>query len=233
MLNNEPPAESFSNDPTLVDELVSRMNDLEQKFKGQFNQLPMQQTLYEIISSMTNDETTTIEPLKLCAIFSDFAESFLDRSIDSDKLLGQNSKLNNELHKANDLIRRLTNENEYHLSKLKYLAKQLQIYKDSWKGKLTEKAVEHQISALISERDKEVDELRNKLADTEKEFVRFKFENRNSGINQSHQNFNEDSHNFSDLKGQNVSKSMIPKTMNMDKLYDELISMDKHQLIEY
>jgi hypothetical protein len=50
--------------------------------------------------------------------------------------MDQNSKLNKELYKANDLIRRLTDENEYHLSKLKFMAKQLEIYKNTWKGKL-------------------------------------------------------------------------------------------------
>ena len=232
MIGNEQTAERFAKNNSLIDELVTRMHDLEEKFRAQFNEAPMQQSLYEIIASVNKDQSDDIDPLKLCAIFTDFAESFLDRAFDYDKVLKQNAKLNNELHKANDLIRRLTDENEYHLSKLKYLAKQLEIYKDSWRGKLTEKSVERQISDLMSERDKEVEELKNKLANTEKEFVKFKFENRNAPLNNSHLNF-DDSKNFNDLKANNISRSAINPNFSIDKLYGELSSMDRNQLIEY
>lgn len=228
---NDHTAESLPNENSLVDELITRMNDLEERYKAQFKENPMPQTLYEIINSMSSEDSA-IDPLRLCAIFSDIAESFLDRAVDSDKLLKQNSKLNNELHKANDLIRRLTEENEYHLNKLKFLAKQLEIYKDSWKGKLTEKSVERQISELLSEKDREVEEVRNKLETTEKEFMRYKFENRNS-LNQSKLNADDEFRNFSDLKSESLRKSMVPRSFNIDKLYDELATMEHTQLIEY
>lgn len=73
--------------------------------------------------------------------------------------MNQNAKLNSELYKANDLIKRLTDENEFHLGKIKSLAQQLDIYKDSWRGKLTEKSVERQISELISQKDSQIDDI--------------------------------------------------------------------------
>ena len=166
MSANEPTGESTYYENELINELANKMAELEDKYKQNFKDNPLHNSLEEIITSISNDQQ--INPMKLCAIFTDFAEAFLNKALESDQIMKQNFKLNNELLKANDLIRRLTDENEYHLNKIKGLAKQIDIYKESWRGKLTEKSVERQISELIEQRETQIDELRNKLANTEK-----------------------------------------------------------------
>lgn len=131
----DPTIETSFNENTLIDELVTKMGDLETKFRDKFRKDPLPHSLIEIIQNESQEQP--VDPLKLCAIFSDFAEAYLEEAFDCNQVADQNSKLNKELYKANDLIRRLTDENEYHLSKLKFMAKQLEIYKNTWRGKVS------------------------------------------------------------------------------------------------
>lgn len=168
--------ESIINENALIEDLVSRMTELESKFIDKFDHSPMRKTIINIVSDESKDNS--IDPLKLCAIFTDFADTFLEKAFDTSQTIDQNTKLSKELYKANDLIRRLTDENEYHLNKLKYLAKQLEIYKDSWRGKMTEQSVERQISDLLKQKDEEVQDLKSKLSATEQEYTQYRLQNK-------------------------------------------------------
>ena len=43
----------------------------------------------------------------------------------------------------------------------------------------------------------------------------------------------DDSKNFSDLKGSEIKENWVPKSSNLDQLYDELVQMDHKQLVEH
>ncbi|CAI2384766.1 unnamed protein product [Moneuplotes crassus] len=240
MSTHENTGESSLNDNTLTDELLSRVAELETKFRDQFDHNPLQKNVYEIVSDQTKGDN--IDPYMLCAIFTDFAESFLEKAFDTTQTIQQNDKMSKELYKANDLIRRLTDENEYHLGKLKSLGKQLELYKESWRGKMTEQSVERQISDLLKQKDEEVEDLKLQLTSVEQDFAQFRVEAKNSienmpGIeNTPAKTFvNEESEpkQFSELKGNDPSKYRIPKSMNFDQIYNELTCMDHKTLLDH
>jgi len=233
MSTQEATGESMINENTLEDELIFRMNELESKYKSQFDHIPLHKPLNDIVRMESNDEQ--LDPLKLCAIFTDFADAFLDKAFDCTQTMEQNNNLSKELYKANDLIRRLTEENEYYLKKYKYLTSQLEIYKDSWRGKLTEQSVERQISDLLKNKDEEVQSLKGKLSNTEQEFAQYRFDTKTNTHGTPSKKYisegNESKH-FSELKGNDPSKYKIPKTMNFEQQYEELMNTDHRELVD-
>jgi len=234
MSANEATGESTIEDNTLIDELVTRMTELEEKYREKFNANPLHRNLIEIISSISEDKP--VNSMQLCAIFSDYSEAFLDKAFEYNQTMDQNGKLNKELYKANDLIRRLTDENEYHLSKLKFLAKQLEIYKDSWRGKLTEQSVERQIHDLVGERDGEVEDLRKKLMDAEDEIAKKNREIKSyqNELTPSKKNpVDDESRQFSDLKNSNFHSFKGQRPFDSDKLFNDLTNMDHNTLAEH
>jgi hypothetical protein len=44
---------------------------------------------------------------------------------------------------------------------------------------------------------------------------------------------NDESRQFSELKGCDPSKYKIPKSMNFEQLFNDLINMDHRQLVDY
>ena len=230
MSANEPTGEWTFDENDLISELMNKMSELEDRYRQSFSDTPLHKTLSEIVNSVSDEQH--IDSMKLWAIFTDFAEAFLEKAVEANKTLDQNVKLNNELFKANDLIRRLTDENEYHLNKIKGLAKQLDIYKESWRGKLTEKSVERQISEIIEQKDSHIEELRNKLADTEKEFMKLRVDSTNNK-SPSKLYIDDDSKNFTELKGSEIKDNSLRRSINIDKIYDDLIQMDHKQLVEH
>lgn len=66
----------------------------------------------------------------------DLSDIFLNKAATSEKDFDQrmSQQMKTELHKANDLIRRLSEENEYHLRQVERLVRKLEIYKQSARG---------------------------------------------------------------------------------------------------
>jgi hypothetical protein len=78
--------------------------------------------------------------------------------------------------------------------------------------------------------------LRKKITSLEQEYAHHRYESRAS-IDMTPSKMliteNDESRQFSELKGCDPSKYKIPKSMNFEQLFNDLINMDHRQLVDY
>lgn len=91
---------------------------------------------------------------------------------------------------------------------------------------------------MLKEREEEVDTLRRKLVNLEQEYAQHRYESRTSMNNdltpsKIHITENDESRQFSELKGSDPSKYKIPKSMNFEQLFNDLVNMEHRQLVDY
>lgn len=92
--------------------------------------------------------------------------------------------MKSELHKANDLIRRLSEENEYHLRQVERLVRKLEIYKQSARGSSAVRKAERKMKEIESERDEEINDLRARLDEKENLIMGLQKEERTSRLDE-------------------------------------------------